>query len=200
MSARSIETAVLKLVLLAIATFGIHGVASGSKTTATYMLVVSTGVAVVTLMQRRRPLPPPLVAALGLLAVAHLAGGLITVGNDVLYNAWIGNAALRFDHVVHPVGVFLGALVLWHWFGETEGTRAPSPVVWALAGLGLGALNEVVEFVATLAHNGAHVGGYENTGWDLVCNIAGAIAAGQVIRRRLTDRSATRRAVAPAAA
>jgi uncharacterized membrane protein YjdF len=199
MTARSIDTAVLKLVLLAIAIFGIYGHASGAKSTTTYVAVVSTAVAVVSLMQRRRPLPPPLVAALGLLAVMHLAGGLITVGNDVLYNAWIGNDALRFDHVVHPLGVFLGALVLWHWFGETEDTHAPSPVVWALAGLGLGALNEVVEFAATLAHNGAHVGGYENTGWDLVCNIAGAIAAGQVIRRRLSARFATRRAGAPAA-
>src|SRR5215472_1767144 len=34
------------------------------------------------------------------------------------------------------------------------------------AALGLGALNEVVEFLAILAHHGAHAGGYWNTGWD----------------------------------
>ncbi len=49
------------------------------------------------------------------------------------------------------------------------------------AALGLGALNEVVEFLTTLAHHGAHVGGYWNTRWDLVCNLIGAGAAGLVI-------------------
>jgi hypothetical protein len=32
-----------------------------------------------------------------------------------------------------------------------------------------------------LAHHGAHVGGYFNTGWDLICNLIGAGAAGLVI-------------------
>jgi hypothetical protein len=49
--------------------------------------------------------------------------------------------------------------------------------------LGLGALNEMVEFIATLAHHGAHAGGYWNTGWDLVANFAGATAAGLVLVR-----------------
>ena len=51
------------------------------------------------------------------------------------------------------------------------------------AALGLGALNEVVEFLATLAHHGAHVGGYWNTGWDLACNVIGVGAAGLVIAK-----------------
>ena len=50
--------------------------------------------------------------------------------------------------------------------------------------LGLGALNETVEFLATLAHHGAHAGGYWNTGWDLVSNFTGVAAAGLVIARR----------------
>jgi hypothetical protein len=48
---------------------------------------------------------------------------------------------------------------------------------------GAGALNEMVEFLATLAHHGAHTGGYWNTGWDLVCNFTGAAVAGLVIAR-----------------
>ena len=52
-----------------------------------------------------------------------------------------------------------------------------------LGGLGLGALNETIEFLTTTAHAGAHVGGYENTGWDLVSNVAGALMAAVAIRR-----------------
>jgi hypothetical protein len=35
----------------------------------------------------------------------------------------------------------------------------------------------------TLAHHGAHAGGYWNTGWDLVANFTGATAAGLVLAR-----------------
>ena len=41
------------------------------------------------------------------------------------------------------------------------------------AALGLGALNEMVEFIATLAQHSAHAGGYWNTGWDLIANFTG---------------------------
>jgi hypothetical protein len=32
-----------------------------------------------------------------------------------------------------------------------------------------------------VAHSGAHVGGYDNTGWDLVSNTFGALAAAAVL-------------------
>jgi hypothetical protein len=59
--------------------------------------------------------------------------------------------------------------------------------VTMLAALGLGALNEVVEFVATLAQGESHVGGYTNTGWDLVTNTFAGLLAAVVIHRRRRD-------------
>ena len=50
------------------------------------------------------------------------------------------------------------------------------------AGMGLGAANEVVEFAATKLVPETNVGGYENTGWDLVSNLIGAVAAALLIR------------------
>jgi hypothetical protein len=50
------------------------------------------------------------------------------------------------------------------------------------AGMGLGALNEVVEFVAVLTMPKTNVGGYVNTGWDLVANAVGALVAVVAIR------------------
>ena len=50
--------------------------------------------------------------------------------------------------------------------------------------MGFGAANEVVEFIATRILPETNVGGYENTGWDLVFDLIGAvIAAGWVFRR-----------------
>jgi hypothetical protein len=44
--------------------------------------------------------------------------------------------------------------------------------------MGLGALNEVVEFIAVLTLPETNVGGYINTGWDLVYNAIGATVGG----------------------
>jgi hypothetical protein len=43
--------------------------------------------------------------------------------------------------------------------------------------MGFGAANEVVEFIATITLPGTNVGGYENTGWDLVANLVGCLLA-----------------------
>ena len=48
--------------------------------------------------------------------------------------------------------------------------------------MGFGALNEVVEFAATLSVPETNVGGYVNTGWDLVSNLVGCITAAILIR------------------
>ena len=52
------------------------------------------------------------------------------------------------------------------------------------AGMGFGAFNEIVEFVATLTVPDTNVGGYINTGWDLVANMVGAIMACTWIKLR----------------
>ena len=48
----------------------------------------------------------------------------------------------------------------------------------------LGAGNEVVEFIATLVMPDTNVGGYENTGWDLVSNLIGTVIAAFLIKLR----------------
>jgi hypothetical protein len=149
---------------------------------------------------RRAPIPGPLAIALAVHAIAHLAGGLVTVGNDVLYNASIGTHVaslhthvLQYDHLVHGFGTFVGTLTLWTLLvppsssSSASSVRRDSVVLCLLAGLGVGAINETIEFLATIAHSGAHVGGYTNTGWDFVSNTIGALAAAAVIQRVRVD-------------
>ena len=47
-------------------------------------------------------------------------------------------------------------------------------------GLGVGAINEMIEFLITLLPGDSNVGGFSNTGWDLVANTAGAATAALV--------------------
>jgi len=57
-------------------------------------------------------------------------------------------------------------------------------VLAVTSGMGLGAMNELIEFAATLLVPETNVGGYVNTGWDLVSNFVGATAAAAVIAYR----------------
>lgn len=182
------EVAALRTAMIVIAGFAIFGRLTGSPNTMSYVLTVSAGAALVVAL-RRRPLPLVLTVGLPLVAVGHLAGGLVSVGDDVLYNAHLWTPVLQFDHLVHSFAVFIGTVALWTLLVHADDSdRRPMILLTVLAGLGLGALNEMIEFLLTMAHQGAHVGGYENTGWDLVANLAGALAAACHLTRTTRDR------------
>jgi hypothetical protein len=179
------ERTALGIVATASVGFGAYGLAQGASSTLGYLFVVTA--AVVALVCLQPPLPRPVTLGLSALAVAHLAGGLVEVGDDVLYNASVWSPVFQYDHLVHASGVFLGVLVLQALLAPAAATpdrRPPIVLLCVLGGLGLGALNELIEFLATLAHDGTHVGGYENTGWDLSSNLLGALGAGLVLRSR----------------
>jgi putative membrane protein len=172
--------------------FGIYGYATGAKSTTGYLFSVALVGALVWRV-RRAPLPDLLVIALAVDAAAHLAGGLVAVGDDVLYNASIGpqlsalhTHLVQYDHFVHAFGAFLATLTLWTLLAPPtadDADRRHVMVLCVLGGLGIGALNEVIEFIATTAHSAAHIGGYNNTGWDLVSNTIGAFAAIPLMHR-----------------
>jgi hypothetical protein len=186
------ETAAVGITAAATVLIGSYGALTGAPSTVAYVAIVVTLTGALLHLRRRgfvpEPLPAPLVLALAAVAAAHLAGGLVRVGDDVLYNATAAGQLGRYDHVVHSLASFLGTLTCWHLFGrrstETDTAAGLPVVVWLLVGLGLGAANETIEFLTTMLHHGSHVGGYVNTGWDLVSNLAGAGAATVVIARR----------------
>jgi subtilase family serine protease len=187
----SSERLAAAIVAAALVGFGAYGTMTGAPSTVAYLgTVVAVGGALLCL--RRRPLPGPLPLALAGLTVAHLAGGLIRVGGGVLYNASPGTQALRYDHFVHAFGVLIGTVVLWMLLAPDVGPdrRRTLIALSLLAGLGLGAVNETIEFLTTIVHQGSHVGGYTNTGWDLVSNVVGAGAAGVLVDRRRKQPSA----------
>lgn len=129
--------------------------------------------------------------------LAHMAGGLVPVPDSwpingeirVLYSWWIVPDFLKYDHIVHAYGFGVATWVCWQSLvaamasrGTTIGPTAGLLTLTACAGIGLGALNELVEFAATLLVPETNVGGYLNTGWDLVSNLVGALIAVTLIR------------------
>ncbi|MDR0342590.1 MAG: hypothetical protein LBI49_05620, partial [Nocardiopsaceae bacterium] len=146
------ERGALRVVAVAVAGFGGYGFATGSPSTAGYVFpVLLIGAAVVWL--RRAVLPDLLAVALAVAAIADLAGGLINVGQNVLYNASIGPYSatlgthlLQYDHVAHAYVSFVTAFACWVMLAAPHaaaGRRRELVILAVGAALGLGALNEM---------------------------------------------------------
>ena len=76
------------------------------------------------------------------------------------------------------------AQVIERWL-RPELARGGVAVMVVLAGLGVGAVNEIAEFFASQLVD-TNVGGYQNTGWDLVADLVGAVVAAVYWWRRAT--------------
>jgi uncharacterized membrane protein YjdF len=190
---------------LAAATVG--AVALGNREFLFYIVVMVLLIGVVWLVHRSIALTTATLWALSLWGLLHMAGGLAPVPESwpingdirVLYSLWLIPERLKYDQVVHAYGFGVATWVCWQGMRAAirhcGGDAVPTPglmVLAATAGMGLGALNEVVEFAATLLVPETNVGGYLNTGWDLVANAIGATAATVVIWLRRSRRYRSR--------
>jgi len=162
-----------------------------------YIVVMAVIVLGLLAVHRRVGLSHGLLWCLSLWGLLHMAGGLIPIPKSwhtedvpsVLYNLWLIPETLKYDQVVHAYGFGITTWLCWQALsarvldehGYPLRPTAGLMVLCTAAGIGFGALNEVIEFFATLTLPKTNVGGYVNTGWDLVANLVGSGAAALII-------------------
>lgn len=166
-----------------------------------WLIVFALGVLV---LDARVRLPFAVYWGLTLWCLAHLAGGIMPIPESLaepgrppnLYNLRVADWAPKYDQIVHCLGFLVATLCAWCGLrarvleagssqqGQAQAARPPTKRVGfglflgvVLMGMGLGAMNEVIEFVATRIMPWTNVGGYDNTGWDLVSNLVGCLIA-----------------------
>jgi hypothetical protein len=172
-----------------VAGWSVYGVVVGAEATIAYLVTMLVLVSTVTFVHLRVGFSSAVLWVLWAWGFAHMAGGLIAVGDGVLYNAGVGAGLLHYDKVVHAIGFGTASVACWQALRATNATVQVTPgvaVLVALMGMGVGAVNEVVEFFASRAF-AANVGGYENTGWDLVANLIGCTVAAAWLFVRYRD-------------
>lgn len=169
-------------------------VAEGNTEFVFYWVIMLVLIACVIWVDRSVRLPVWLLWGLAVWGLLHMMGGTVRIPrgwvdrgmtSPVLYNlrpaAWLP----RYDQWTHTYGFFMATLVAWRaLLAASRNSLRPSfgvLVAVTCFGMGLGALNEVVEFTATRFMN-TNVGDYVNTGWDLVSNLVGAVLAAILIR------------------
>lgn len=172
--------------LVAFVAFGLISALSQTFFYATFMVAAF---ALVAMTYSRFQLRQITLWGLALWGIAHLAGGLLTIGADVLYRFDLIPGLLRFDQVVHVFGFGFATAACWDVLGEVivRDRAAARSVLALLGGLGFGAINEAIEFLVTRIDPSSNVGGFVNTGFDLVFNALGCAVA--AIALYLTDPS-----------
>lgn len=157
-----------------------------------YLLLMLIMGSLTLIIHRRVQLPLILLWTLSLWGLLHMMGGMwvLRKTDDVLYNFWIISDILRYDQLIHAYGFGLATWACWICLQAIQPALKPTtgPLSLALfAGLGLGAMNETVEFFATLLISDTNVGDYANVGWDLVFNLFGGLIAIAIISNRFED-------------
>ncbi len=163
-------------------------IASGGYEFLFYIAVVAAIMFVVWVVHRRVGLSHASLWALFAWATLHMAGGMLPLPapTGVLYNLWLIPRVLKYDQLIHAYGFGVTAWVAWQVLGAVVRPEARlSRVVLAasaLSAMGLGALNEEIEFLATMLVEKTNVGDYRNNAWDLVFNMTGSLVGVLCIR------------------
>lgn len=152
-----------------------------------YILVLAFFFGLIFFTLERSKLDYFLLWGLSIWGLLHMSGGGLIVGGDVLYNLKIihlfnigDTFVLKFDQVVHVFGFFVTALVAFHVLKEQVKGKPNWILIYissALISIGLGTLNEIIEFIATIGITEVNVGGYYNTLLDSISNLIGAFLA-----------------------
>ena len=184
--------AVLVFTLTYVVGFAAWFLAIGNVEFLWYIATLLFFVVLIALTIGRTKFPPFIIWGLSVWGLAHMAGGGIKVGGNVLYALVlipiVGDGELRilkYDQVVHFYGFAVTAVVLWHLLRTNFPALRGTWTIYcfsALASMGLGCLNELIEFAAVLGLPDTNVGGYYNTALDLAFNSAGAVIAMLLVR------------------
>lgn len=174
----------------------VAAVTSGNREFVMYLAVMVVLIGVVVAVHLQVNLATGALWGLSIWGLAHMAGGLVHVPDSwptntetpVLYNLWLIPQRLKYDQVVHAFGFGMVTWICWQALAAAFARRGikVQPTLGLLSlcvagGMGFGAGNEVVEFAAVLLLPGTNVGGYMNTGWDLVANLTGCLISATLI-------------------
>jgi len=118
----------------------------------------------------------------------HLAGGNFYFNGTRLYDIFLINHLLRFDNLMHFFGSFIYSFLIYNFLRPHLDLKVKQnpfflSTIIILVAVGIGSLNESLEFSAASMGFAPGVGGCINTSLDLIYNTIGAVIASIFIVR-----------------
>lgn len=187
---------VLGATLLLLVVFTAYYLWQGNGEFMIYIGVIVGYLALILATRRRVHYPAGLLWGFLLWALLHMLGGSVYLGQTRLYELILVPLSqrlpiLRYDQAVHAFGfgltAVLAAILVRPYLAPGIRPGRDLALVIVMAGLGFGALNEIIEYGVTLAVPDSGVGDYQNTSLDLVADLVGAWGGWLWLRRRWPD-------------
>jgi len=177
--------------LLYIIGFTLYYISIGNIEFLGYILVLVVFFVLILALQRRIKFSYLVLWLLSIWGLLHMIGGGVRYQGEVLYKLqlipiWVTENfyILKYDQFVHAYLYFVMVFVIWHLVKDSFNKKPNYLIIYPtiiLISIGIGALNEIVEFIAVLILPETGVGGYYNTAWDIVFNTIGAVLGTMVL-------------------
>ena len=161
--------------------FSVNALVRGNVEFVYYTALMILSISIIFFIHRKMHFYPIVLMSLSLLGLLHLLGGNVAIGDTRLYDVYFLPGAFRYDNFVHMFGSSIMVMLAYALLtpildDKFELSRGYFILLLVLVGMGLGAINELVEFLAVLVFDvSQQVGDYTNTLLDLVFNTIGSI-------------------------
>lgn len=187
-----IEKFVVYFTFFYISIFSINALIRGNAEFIYYTAVMLLSITIIFLINRHFHFYPVVLISLSLLGLLHLLGGNAYIGDIRLYDLFFIPGIFKFDNFVHMIGsgiMTMLAFAMLHPIlaDDFKGQDAYFILLLVLIAMGMGAINEIIEFIAVLIFDvSEQVGGYTNTLLDLIFNTIGSIIVAVVLTKSKT--------------
>jgi hypothetical protein len=201
MKIRKNQLPILIVNLCGILSFGFYFIKSFNYEFVIYVGVIAFFLAVFIFINDKVYFPNYVLWLLTLWALMHMAGGSVHINEILLYKLILVSLSktipiFRYDQLVHIIGFGTATIAIYYLLSpllrpDINGWWSLSIII-IMAGLGIGAFNEIVEFLVTVFVQETKVGGYMNTSLDLVSNFIGSLVALLFIRLKAAAHAVSR--------
>ena len=168
--------------------FGIYYLNIGNFEFLWYVGILILIIILVVFLHKKYQFSNGLLVGISLWGLLHMIGGTDISGMRTyarmiypLFPSEItGTAIFRYDQFMHLYVYVVVTLMLYHivnYYIREDIPWSILSVLLVIMGIGIGAINEIVEFLPALLLPTTGFGDYFNTMWDIVFNTLGAIAA-----------------------
>lgn len=160
--------------------FSINALLRGNVEFIYYTALMLLSISIILFINRRMHFYPIVLMSLSGIGLLHLLGGNLWIGETRLYDYFFMPGVFRYDNFVHMLGSAIMVMLAHELLmpildNNFEKRHSYFILLLVLVGMGLGAINELVEFFAVLIFNvGKQVGDYTNTLLDLLFNTVGS--------------------------
>lgn len=160
--------------------FSLNALLHGNVEFIYYTAMMVLSISLILFIHRRMHFYPIVLMSLSVIGLLHLLGGNLYLGSIRLYDYYFIPGIFRYDNFVHMLGsgvmvMLAHALLTPVLHKNFERNHGYFILLLVIVGMGLGSINELVEFVAVLVFDvGQQVGDYTNTLLDVTFNTLGS--------------------------